>query len=93
MKVWFIRADPVKRLRRILGDGPITIGSVAELLLAVRADTKIKESLEERIKRELLLGLNLDAWERRLMESAPGSAVTVSAAFGAIRAAVSDWQL
>jgi hypothetical protein len=93
MKLWFIRTDPVKRLRRILGDGPITIGSVAELLLAVRADTKIKESLEERIKRELLLGLNLDAWERDLLEAAPGSAVLISTAFAAIRAAVTDWQL
>jgi hypothetical protein len=79
-------------LRKVTGR-PVTVGSVAELLLAVRADTKIKESLEERIKRELLLGLNLDAWERDLLEAAPGSAVLISTAFGAIRSAVTDWQL
>ncbi len=45
------------------------------------------------MKHELLLGLDLEKWERDLLEAAPGSAVLISTAFAAIRAAVTDWQL
>jgi hypothetical protein len=79
-------------LRKVTGK-PVTVGSVAELLTTIRADKTVKESFEARIKRELLLGLNLDAWERDLLEAAPGSAVLISAAFAAIKSAVIDWQL
>lgn len=79
-------------LRKVIGK-PVTVGSVAELLATIRADTVIKESFEAKVKRELLLGLNLDAWERDLLEAAPGSAVLISSAFAAIRSAVTDWQL
>ena len=79
-------------LRKVTGK-PVTVGSVAELLATIRADTVVKESFEARIKKELLLGADLEKWERDLLEAAPGSAVLISTAFAAIRAAVTDWQL
>lgn len=79
-------------LRKVTGR-PVTVGSVAELLATIRADTVVKESFEARIKKELLLGADLEKWERDLLEAAPGSAVLISTAFAAIRAAVTDWQL
>ncbi len=79
-------------LRKVTGK-PVTVGSVAELLATIRADTVVKESFEARVKHELLLGADLERWERDLLEAAPGSAVLISTAFGAIRAAVTDWQL
>lgn len=79
-------------LRKVTGK-PVTVGSVAELLATIRADKTIKESFEERVKREILLGADLDRWERELLESAPGSAVIISTAFHAIRGALTDWQL
>ena len=79
-------------LRKVTGK-PVTVGSVAELLATIRADTVVKESFEARVKHELLLGLDLEKWERDLLEAAPGSAVLISTAFAAIRAAVTDWQL
>lgn len=79
-------------LRKVTGK-PVTVGSVAELLATIRADKTVKESFEARIKRELLLGANLEKWERDLLEAAPGSAVLISAAFTAIKSAVTDWQL
>ena len=79
-------------LRRVTGR-PVTVGSVADLLVAIRADKTVKESFEARVKHELLLGADLERWERDLLEAAPGSAVLISAAFAAIRAAVTDWQL
>ena len=79
-------------LRKVTGK-PVTVGSVAELLATIRADTVVKESFEAKVKRELLLGADLERWERDLLEAAPGSAVLISAAFAAIRSAVTDWQL
>jgi hypothetical protein len=79
-------------LRRVTGK-PVTLGSVAELLAAIRADTIIKESFEAKIKRELLLGLDLDKAEAALMAAAPSAAVQISMAFCKLRAAVTDWQL
>ncbi len=79
-------------LRKVTGK-PVTVGSVAELLATIRADTVVKESFEARVKKELLLGADLERWERDLLEAAPGSAVLISTAFAAIRAAVTDWQL
>ena len=79
-------------LRKVTGK-PVTVGSVAELLATIRADTVVKESFEARVKHELLLGLDLEKWERDLLEAAPGSAVLISTAFAAIKNAVTDWQL
>ncbi len=79
-------------LRKVTGR-PVTVGSVAELLATIRSDTTVKESFEAKVKHELLLGLDLERWERDLLEAAPGSAVLISTAFAAIRAAVTDWQL
>ncbi len=79
-------------LRKVTGQ-PVTVGSVAELLATIRADTTVKESFEARVKHELLLGLDLEKWERDLLEAAPGSAVLISTAFAAIKNAVTDWQL
>ena len=79
-------------LRKVTGK-PVTVGSVAELLATIRADKTVKESFEAKLKREILLGLDLERWERDLLEAAPGSAVLISTAFAAIRAAVTDWQL
>jgi len=79
-------------LRKVTGK-PVTVGSVAELLATIRSDTTVKESFEAKVKHELLLGLDLERWERDLLEAAPGSAVLISTAFAAIRAAVTDWQL
>jgi hypothetical protein len=79
-------------LRKVTGR-PVTLGSVAELLAAIRADTIIKESFEAKIKRELLLGLDLDKAEAALMAAAPSAAVQISMAFCKLRAAVTDWQL
>ena len=79
-------------LRKVTGK-PVTVGSVAELLATIRADTTVKESFEARVKHELLLGLDLEKWERDLLEAAPGSAVLISTAFAAIKNAVTDWQL
>jgi hypothetical protein len=79
-------------LRKVTGK-PVTAGNLFDLLVLIRSDTAVKESLENKFKRELLLGLNLDAWERDLLEAAPGSAVLISTAFAAIKSAVTDWQL
>jgi len=79
-------------LRKVTGR-PVTVGSVADLLVTIRADTVVKESFEARVKKELLLGADLERWERDLLEAAPGSAVLISTAFAAIKNAVTDWQL
>ena len=79
-------------LRKVTGK-PVTVGSVAELLATTRADKTVKESFEAKLKREILLGLDLERWERDLLEAAPGSAVLISTAFAAIKNAVTDWQL
>ena len=79
-------------LRKVTGK-PVTVGSVAELLATIRSDTTVKESFEAKVKHELLLGLDLERWERDLLEAAPGSAVLISTAFAAIKNAVTDWQL
>jgi hypothetical protein len=79
-------------LRRVTGK-PVTAGNLFDLLVLIRSDTAVKESLENKFKRELLLGADLERWERDLLEAAPGSAVLISAAFAAIRGAVTDWQL
>lgn len=79
-------------LRRVTGK-PVTAGNLFDLLVLIRSDTAVKESLENKFKRELLLGADLERWERDLLEAAPGSAVLISAAFSAIRSAVTDWQL
>jgi hypothetical protein len=79
-------------LRRVTGK-PVTLGSVAELMAAIRADKTVKESFEAKLKREILLGADLERWERDLLEAAPGSAVLISTAFAAIKGAVTDWQL
>jgi len=79
-------------LRKVMGK-PVTVGSVADLLATIRADTIVKESFEAKVKRELLLSADLERWERDLLEAAPGSAVLISTAFAAIKNAVTDWQL
>ena len=93
-------------LRRVTGK-PVTLGSVAELLAAIRADTVVKESFEARIKRELLLGLDiervlalLDKHETELVDALPGGVIAIRMALGDIRdwahraqTAVTDWQL
>jgi len=79
-------------LRKVTGR-PVTVGSVAELLATIRADTVVKESFEAKIKRELLLGLDLDKAEAALMAAAPSAAVQISMAFCKLREALTDWQL
>ena len=79
-------------LRKVTGR-PATVGSLAELLATIRVDKTVQEPFEARVKHELLLGLDWEKWERDLLEAAPGSAVLISTAFAAIRAAVTDWQL
>jgi hypothetical protein len=79
-------------LRKVTGK-PVTAGNLFDLLVLIRSNPAVKESLEGKIKHELLLGADLERWERDLLEAAPGSAVLISTAFAAIRAAVTDWQL
>ena len=79
-------------LRKVTGK-PVTAGSLFDLLAIIRSDKTVKESFEAKLKREILLGADLERWERDLLEAAPGSAVLISAAFAAIRSAVTDWQL
>jgi len=79
-------------LRKVTGK-PVTAGNLFDLLVLIRSNPAVKESLEDKFKHEVLLGQNLERWERDLLEAAPGSAVLISTAFGAIRSAVTDWQL
>ena len=83
----------VGRLLRKVTGRPVTVGNLADLLATIRADRTVKESFEAKVKRELLLGADLERWERDLLEAAPGSAVLISTAFAAIKGAVTDWQL
>ena len=56
-------------LRKVTGK-PVTVGSVAELLATIRADTTVKESFEARIKRNCCWvqtsnGGSATCWRRR----------------------------
>jgi len=79
-------------LRKVTGK-PVTVGSTADIIASIRSNVQARETLEAQMERELLETLELDRWERDLLEAAPGSAVLISTAFAAIKGAVTDWQL
>lgn len=78
-----------------------------DLVAAIRSDPALRESLAAKVKREILLGLDLervlallDQHEAELVDALPGGVIAIRMALGDIRdwahraqTAVTDWQL
>lgn len=72
MKLWFIRSDPARRLRQILGGKPLTLGAAAEVVEVILSDPAARERLEMQFREGLLDSLDLDSARTALEGLAPG---------------------
>lgn len=93
--------------RQVFGGEPVTINNMYDLVAAIRSDPALRESLAAKVKREILLGLDLervlallDQHEAELVDALPGGVIAIRMALGDIRdwahraqTAVTDWQL
>ena len=79
--------------RQVFGGEPVTINNLYDLVAAIRSDPALRESLEAKIKREILLGLDLEAAQATLTEMAPKHKLQIAAIVNRVQQAITDWQL
>lgn len=79
--------------RQVFGGDPVTISSVSDLLAAIRSDTVIKEGIEAKVKREIVLGMDLETVQKTLIEFAPQHKQQIAGIVSRIQDAILDWQL
>ncbi len=79
--------------RQVLGGDPVTIDNLYDLVAAIRSDTALRESLEAKVKKEILLSLDLETAEATLAGLAPKHKQQIAAIVNRFERAILDWQL
>lgn len=79
--------------RQVLGGDPVTIDNLYDLVAAIRSDTALRESLEAKVKQEILLSLDLETAEATLVGLAPKHKQQIAGIVNRFQRAILDWQL